>query len=646
MVVSATIVMVASPTPAQSSPEWQRTAPDFAVYLPTGANDGTNQMINTVETSDGTWIATATMASKEGATNQRVAVFRSTDRGQTWSDPVVIAQQSGDDGLRASWSTALIAPGVGQDGADRTYVFYNKNTGSSTVRADVTGQMRFKYSDDNGQTWQGGDASLPIDMATFADPNEPNADPRWIGVWNPVVTAQNNVIFPFARYRGSSGYSTWETETSFLQFDNILTESDPTKLQVTTQQGGDTPGLRAPKNSGGIWANEPAMVELSDGRLFATMRTQADALYWSVSDDQGQTWTEAEPLRYQDGGGVVENPNAPAPTIKLEDGRIVMMYYNAPMENTFGPRDPAYITVGEEALDKDQPVIFGRPKEFMTVNGTMPEGGTGVYPQSAAYGSFMESDGELVLFYPDSKYYLLGKVVDESFLGFDPFGRIGATFSFEDTRIAADETTNGIPAGWTGGGTFSKGISGDEFANAPGGTVEATPEATDGQRLLRMTATDNVYDPTYFDQILYFGDTEYSSIKILADIGNMDRTDDSGDDDTTFTFGFGYDTDDGYIFLASKEVLLSDIASGQMQLDFEVTLDMTTLDPAVLDEDLSMRFQLVNTSGVASQSLLDNVRLSGVAAPEPTTASFVLSGGALALLKRHRPLKRDSSIRN
>jgi hypothetical protein len=51
----------------------------------------------------------------------------------------------------------------------------------------------------------------------------------------------------------------------------------------------------------------------------------------------------------------------------------------------------------------------------MNIHGQMPPGGT-AWPQVASYSSFVEFEGKLYLFYNESKYYVLGKVVPETML--------------------------------------------------------------------------------------------------------------------------------------------------------------------------------------------------------------------------------------
>lgn len=139
---------------------------------------------------------------------------------------------------------------------------------------------------------------------------------------------------------------------------------------------------------------------------------------YTLSSDRGKTWTDPAPMRYSDDGEIIRNPNAPCPMIKLSDGRIVMLFYNAKQSNTFGPRNPIWITVGKEVLDAEQPVHFNPPSPFMEVNGKPPLGST--YMQIGTYSSLFEHDGKLLFFYNDSKHWVLFKHVPENLLSADP----------------------------------------------------------------------------------------------------------------------------------------------------------------------------------------------------------------------------------
>jgi hypothetical protein len=67
---------------------------------------------------------------------------------------------------------------------------------------------------------------------------------------------------------------------------------------------------------------EPAIVELSDGRLFLLGRTPTDHLWQSFSHDGGQTWEAPTPSPLQ-------SHNCPAALIRLQDENTILVVYNA-----------------------------------------------------------------------------------------------------------------------------------------------------------------------------------------------------------------------------------------------------------------------------------------------------------------------------
>ncbi|MBQ2955763.1 MAG: exo-alpha-sialidase [Clostridia bacterium] len=66
-------------------------------------------------------------------------------------------------------------------------------------------------------------------------------------------------------------------------------------------------------------AVEPIVVEAKDGVLVMIIRTVLNCFYYSVSYDEGATWTQAKPTR-------IPSSNAPGGVLRMEDGRIVLTW--------------------------------------------------------------------------------------------------------------------------------------------------------------------------------------------------------------------------------------------------------------------------------------------------------------------------------
>lgn len=408
------------------NPDALRTKPDIIVYIPKGKRtpDAENQHFLVVPTPNRTFLAFWTQASVENHPDQRVVVSRGVfeDGRWVWSKPTVIDGQENGNGYRASWGFPFVVPHTG-----RVYIFYNKHLGQVDVREDTTGELRFKFSDDDGRTWRG-PYTLPIRKSAISNP-DPNAHENWIAYQCPIILSDGSVMVGFTRWASRAvqpegAVFDRDSEIWFLRFDNILTETNPTKLQVTTLPDGEH-GIRVPhphRNQISV-AQEPTIQCLSDGRIICIMRTLTGMIYYSLSTDFGHSWTEAKPLRFCDNGPPLLQPIAPCPLYKLRDSRFVLIFHNndGTANGGRGPMDykrnrrPAYICIGREApYAKGQPIIFNKPKLLMDNDG-IPAGPID-RTEVATYPSLFEFEGKVYFFYPDRKHYLLGKILDEAML--------------------------------------------------------------------------------------------------------------------------------------------------------------------------------------------------------------------------------------
>ena len=437
--------------PKTWSDEWKRTDPDLVVYLPEEENgfDSVNQHFLVKKSPSGAWLAFWTRGADEGEINQHCVISRSTDRGTTWSEPQMIdgppaaqnldykaPQQregswrtppvSDEEGKRhagiASWQFPIYAEKFG-----RLYCFYNNNLGVAEYRYDLCGVLRGRYSEDDGVTWSDETFDLPI-RRTITDNKDPNIPINWI-VWQiPYVTSQGEVIAPFTKWPSHKDAPKPEgSESWFLRFDNILVEPDIAKLTTTTLPDGDR-GLRVPaiNNPSASFSEEPAMVELSDGRFYCVIRTDAGFIATSLSEDCGHTWSTPVPLYRDFDGELMLNPVVPCPIWKLADGRYILYYCNNNGDANGGEfpcgykcwrmnRYPAFISVGhEDPTNPYRPIRFGPPKMVVDTEGVAL--GVGGRTDAGSYCSLVEDGSDRILFYPDRKHFLLGKVLTNEWL--------------------------------------------------------------------------------------------------------------------------------------------------------------------------------------------------------------------------------------
>ena len=415
--------------------EWRRSCPDIVVYLPQGdavadpeLSDTDNEHFLVFESPGGDLLAMWTQSSCEGRGDNHVALARSAD-GANWSRPMWIAgTHYGADELQASWGF----PVVSRQG--RLYCFYTKELPVVDNNRQGCGSMGCAISDDDGHTWRPGpDIDLPRNRYDNPDPAYPK---NWI-VWQKPIRDQlgrwvvgytqttSKAVFTPA----SKDWPNWDSRCAFMRFENIDDGPDPEDMRITWLPE-DGEGLAVPaRNYPHISVSqEPSLALLPDGRLFVTMRTMTGYIWYSVSDDDGASWREPRALRYRDGGAMVKQPIAPCPVYALRDGRYLLVYHNN--DGRLGPYDqfkerwdcnqanfnrrPAFVAVGEYRPRAEQPLWFSQPLQVLDTDG-VPIGPKNT-AEIATYTSLTEAKGRRVLWYPDRKYYLLGKILSDDVL--------------------------------------------------------------------------------------------------------------------------------------------------------------------------------------------------------------------------------------
>ena len=103
-----------------------------------------------------------------------------------------------------------------------------------------------------------------------------------------------------------------------------------------------------PEYNNASWdgACEPSIVQLRDGRVWILMRTQANYLYETFSDD-GIHFQPARRSRFF-------SPNAPSNMLRLKDGRIILIWNNTANppkvngQDVYGGRDALHIAISSD----------------------------------------------------------------------------------------------------------------------------------------------------------------------------------------------------------------------------------------------------------------------------------------------------------
>ena len=84
--------------------------------------------------------------------------------------------------------------------------------------------------------------------------------------------------------------------------------------------------------------------------------------------------------------------------------------------------------------------------------------------------------------------------------------------------------------------------------------------------------------------------------------------------------------------------LLSNVTDGGWSTNVTASFDSSSLTPTQLSQPLNIVFRStqLGSSGLTSESLYDNIRVSTSAAPEPSRALLALAGLAGIALRRRR----------
>lgn len=405
----------------------ERTCPDFEVFTP-GSLDGSsgdtgNEHFLVFDGPDGSLMSVWTQSTIEGHDDQCIVFARSVDEGLTWSVPRCIACNHSMDGTKmASWAF----PMVSQSG--RIYVLFNRHIGINDIFTHTTGVMAGTYSDDNGEIWAG-ITDIPMSRNHYDNP-DPAIPANWIVWQKPMRLLDGRYLVGFTHWVSPSVSNTpeenddWRYEESvveFMRFENIDDNPAISDIEIKRFPRGGRRALclatdKYPEVS---ILQEPSLVHLPDGRLFCTLRTMNGYPAWSVSADAGETWSDPQPMRYRDGGDVMMHPLSPCPIYQLGDETYVFLFHNhsgmdePPFENPPRgyERTPLCLAHGHFQVGAAQPVWFSQPIVIMDTEqvGIGYEEGRS---DLAMYASLTTRNGQDTLWYPDRKFYLLGKKID------------------------------------------------------------------------------------------------------------------------------------------------------------------------------------------------------------------------------------------
>jgi hypothetical protein len=429
---SADLNFISSPLELQRriTQELHATQPDFVVFVPTvtdtGVSDTGNEHFLVFDGPDGSLMAVWTQSSAETQPDQHIAFARSADEGRTWSRPSIVAgPRKPGDGPMASWGYPLVSR------SGRIYVLYSQHIGKYDNFVHHTGWLHGIYSDDHGQTWSR-PQNVPVARSIYDNPDT-NMPPNMLCWQKPLRLARDDRYFAgFTRWTSfavkpnpTRSWISADSRVEFMRFENVDDNPAVQDLKIRWFAANERSlAVPFPGHPDVSACQEPSVVKLPDGRLFCVMRTAAASPFWSMSVDGGETWTRPRPLLRRDGSEPLRHPLSPCPMYDLGgdnagSGRYALFLHNHDGHyQGYGPTDtgfhrrPVCLAIGRFRPGAEQPVWFEEPKLFMDHTGvSLGKPGTSGRLDLALYSSFTVRQGQPVLWYPDRKFFLLGKKI-------------------------------------------------------------------------------------------------------------------------------------------------------------------------------------------------------------------------------------------
>jgi predicted neuraminidase len=292
-----------------------------------------NHAANLTVLPDGSLACVWFSGTQEGVADISVWFSRLAPGGTAWTDPV----QMSDDGTRSEQNPVLHV----RDGGEIWLLWTSQHAGNQD-----TARVQRRISHDGGTTWG--------PMHTMV-PETPQAG---------VFIRQPLAVLPTGRLLLPIFYCVRTPGEKWVG------NHDYSAVMISDDAGSTWREVVVPESTGCVHMN---IGRLSDGTLIALFRSRwADFIYRSVSTDDGDSWSEPQPIE-------LPNNNSSIQFVVLSDDRMALVYNHSSAADATARRLSLYDEIDDDGLAESataEPIAFdtggrtafwGAPRAPMTL---------------------------------------------------------------------------------------------------------------------------------------------------------------------------------------------------------------------------------------------------------------------------------------